>query len=315
MSSGLSLQILRSTRTTEQANKILAVMSEFLEVNTLFVALNDGITNVMLATRNRTLPLAQPASATPLAEAYCRVVIEDQRYVEIPNTADNPRTAALPPTHQHGPASFVGVPLALRDGRVIGTLCGWDIEPFQLTPPQRHLLESMADFLSYVFELEWQSYWDPLTGVGNRRLIEWFLDDPRTACDQKCVVFCDMDNLKPLNDTWGHAAGDQAIRLLARHLQRVFGPEGVVCRSGGDEFVILLPRTAGEDARDRARSVRDAVQRPGLLSLSDAALSVTLGIASTVDPTVEWRELIRRADAIMLNAKHEQKGTVVWTVA
>ncbi len=226
MNALLPLQILNNSRTADQANKVLAVMSDFLAVDTLFVALNDGLTNVMLATRNGVHLLAHPASATPLADAYCRVVVEDRSYVEIPNTADNPRTTASAPTRQYGPATFVGVPLALQDGRIVGTLCGWDTEPFQLTPPQRHLLESMGDFLSYVFELEWQSYWDPLTAVGNRRLMDWVLDAPNAASQQKSVVFCDMDNLKPLNETWGHAVGDRAIRVLADRLQRIFSPEG-----------------------------------------------------------------------------------------
>lgn len=315
MNALLPLQILNNSRTADQANKVLAVMSDFLAVDTLFVALNDGLTNVMLATRNGVHLLAHPASATPLADAYCRVVVEDRSYVEIPNTADNPRTTASAPTRQYGPATFVGVPLALQDGRIVGTLCGWDTEPFQLTPPQRHLLESMGDFLSYVFELEWQSYWDPLTAVGNRRLMDWVLDAPNAASQQKSVVFCDMDNLKPLNETWGHAVGDRAIRVLADRLQRIFSPEGIVCRSGGDEFVILLPEMSGEAARDRARTLQDAVQRPDLLGVEAATMSVTLGVASTSDPTISWRELIRRADIIMLQAKHEQKGSVVWTVA
>ncbi len=307
------LYVLATQPLEEQANKVLAVLSEFLGINTLFVAVNDGTTNVIVASRNRHAVLVEP-SRSPLAEAYCRVVIEDRQYVEIPDTVKNPRTSVLPPTHRLGSTVFVGVPLVLRDGRVIGTLCGMDADPVEVTPRQRMLLDTMAEFLSYVFELEWKSYTDSLTGSGNRRFMDTFMDDPQMASRRKSVVFCDMDNLKPLNDSWGHDVGDEALQRLADHLQEVFGPCGPVCRPGGDEFVVLLPDTPGEAASDMARRVRDAVQHVVLPETDNARISVTMGVASTADPAVPWRDLLRRADATMLEAKNTQKGSVVWNV-
>ncbi len=289
------------------------VLAEFLRINTLFVAVNDGTTNVIIASRNQSTILVEPGHA-PLAEAYCRVVVEDRQYVEIPDTTHNRRTTNLPPTHRLGPTTFFGVPLVLRDGRVVGTLCGMDTAGVRVTSQQRMLLDTMAEFLGFVFELEWQSYADALTGLGNRRYMDWFLNEDSVATETKSVVFCDMDNLKPINEMWGHAAGDQAIRLLADQLEQVFGKHGLVCRSGGDEFVVLLPGTPGRDAYVMAQQVHEALHRMVLSGAENTPVSITMGVASTADSAVGWRDVVRRADAVLLETKHADKGTVVWTV-
>lgn len=305
------IQVLMGHQLEAQANRILGVLSEFLNVNTLFVAVNDGTTNVIVASRNRSVVLAEPRDSAPLMDAYCRVVVEERQFVDIPNTAENDRTAAMPPTIQHGSLSFVGLPLVLRDGRVVGTLCGMDPDVMQLTSRQRILLDSMAEFLSYVFELEWQAYTDGLTGSGNRRLMDEWMDRVDTS-GHKHVVFCDIDNLKELNDRWGHDVGDQAIRALAATLHEVFGAQGVVCRSGGDEFVVLLAEAHDEDVRAMAQQVHDGVACMAQLGIEGAMVGVTMGVAHTEDPHVTWRDAVRHADQIMLSAKREAKGSILW---
>ncbi|KYF61552.1 hypothetical protein BE11_12795 [Sorangium cellulosum] len=125
------------------------------------------------------------------------------------------------------------------------------------------------------------------------------------------VVFLDMNGLKAINDTHGHAAGDDAIRAFFQAVISTLGQHGEAYRNGGDEVVVILPGTTDE----RAGTLLDAfVRQLGKegLRLSDGTTELTLtascGSASTVNPAEEAKALLKRADDVQYGAKEKSKA-------
>lgn len=298
MPPGIPIRVLVDTPVRERAAGLLQTMSQFLGFRTLFVALNDGRSNVIIAAINHGPVMVVPNHGNPLNEAYCRTVVEARNFVVIPNTATDPRTRALPITATLGPTTFVGVPVTAHDGRVIGTLCAMDTQPRALRDRDQALLEAMAELLGLVCEVETQAYRDPLTGVGNRRVWEWY--SAHDHVPEKTVAVADLDYLKALNDRYGHEAGDAALQAVAAALQAIaLEEDGAVSRVGGDEFVLLLPRpVSSADIGARLAHELDSVSLP-------YRVSATVGTASGERT---WADLLTLADGHLLAAKRRREA-------
>lgn len=154
---------------------------------------------------------------------------------------------------------------------------------------------------------------DALTGVGSRKLLE---DRLREECDRAkrythpfSIAIMDLDHFKMINDTLGHAAGDEAIRMLAECIKRDKRGPDVLVRYGGDEFVMLLPETAAEEAAVLLERIREQVQRIPLEQ--NMALSMSCGIAqsnpASDDPA---GDVMRRADLALYEAKNSGRNCV-----
>src|SRR5207302_3776116 len=108
--------------------------------------------------------------------------------------------------------------------------------------------------------LRMQAVRDPLTGLYNRRHLEESLERELRRAQRKsrqlAVLICDVDHFKQLNDAHGHATGDVALREVARTLQSAVRGDDVVCRYGGEEFVVVLPEAGLPDALRRAEDMR-----------------------------------------------------------
>lgn len=155
---------------------------------------------------------------------------------------------------------------------------------------------------------------DGLTGLPNRSCFEARLADAfakaRTTHKPLCLLLLDLDGFKGINDTFGHAAGDEVLRIMADRLRRVAGPHGFAARLGGDEFVILLTRP-----RDCARieevmltlllSLRHVVDRGG----ERRGVSATVGAAFLDDTIASPTDLTHHADLALYQAKRAQRGT------
>lgn len=125
--------------------------------------------------------------------------------------------------------------------------------PAIVAPPVLVFTVRLADRLDIASELLWRSaHTDPLTEVPNRRAYFEALERAGASCDQALdVAILDIDGFKSINDQHGHVAGDRALRHVARWLQDLVGPQGIVARVGGDEFAVLAPVDA-----DRPRPAR-----------------------------------------------------------
>jgi diguanylate cyclase (GGDEF)-like protein len=150
-------------------------------------------------------------------------------------------------------------------------------------------------------QIEALAYTDSLTGLASRRAVEAALEE---ACDAAAVpgspalVLCDIDDLKQVNDSGGHEAGDQVLCSAAEALVEAAEPhaDAVVGRFGGDEFCVLLPSGSADDARNVAL---EAVRRLG----SVGGERMSCGVAARTDEATRPAELLRAADAAQYQAK------------
>lgn len=150
--------------------------------------------------------------------------------------------------------------------------------------------------------------YDNLTGLPNRILFADRLDNAisrsiRTG-KSLCVLYIDLDNFKVINDTWGHDAGDQLLKVAAERLQQCVRESDTVSRHGGDEFLALLIDCAASDAGiPCAQKIVDALSAPCALSGREAVLSASVGIAVFPEDATEREALVRAADGAMYRAK------------
>jgi diguanylate cyclase (GGDEF)-like protein/PAS domain S-box-containing protein len=150
---------------------------------------------------------------------------------------------------------------------------------------------------------------DGLTGIYNRRAImeiiqtEW----SRHVRDRSplSIVFADLDHFKNINDTFGHQAGDDVLREVAKRIVHILRPYDAFGRYGGEEFLIVLPACDAQGALEVAERVREAVGAKKILTSDvEIASSVSIGVATTSnDAANSIDQLLKRADAALYRAK------------
>jgi len=157
---------------------------------------------------------------------------------------------------------------------------------------------------------------DALTGLNNRRYLETHLASMLEQATSRgrplSIMILDIDHFKSVNDTWGHDGGDDVLRGFAKRVKRVIRNSDLMCRLGGEEFVVVMPDTGPEIAAVVAERVRGSVQAEAF-RIEDGAnhvpITVSVGLASTVrdaDPDT----LFRRADKALYRSKNEGRNRV-----
>ncbi|WP_366292773.1 histidine kinase dimerization/phospho-acceptor domain-containing protein [Paenibacillus sp. AN1007] len=140
----------------EAAAHIVDVLSGILRVNTIFVATNDGVTNVILEAFNRKEELIVKGTELPFEESYCSLVLKDKGNVitTISDTCEHSMTSSMNVTNELGNRFFLGVPIMRRTGEAFGTICLMDNPGYVVSETDMKTLEAMAVFLGYVVDLE-----------------------------------------------------------------------------------------------------------------------------------------------------------------
>ena len=152
---------------------------------------------------------------------------------------------------------------------------------------------------------------DGLTRVANRRAFDEKLENEWRRCARAqqpmALILVDIDHFKLFNDSYGHQAGDDCLVRVAAAMRGAAGrPQDLVARYGGEEFAILLPQLDLQGAASVARKVLDEVARLGIAHGQSSAaehVTVSMGLASVVPTDGVSGELIRRADALLYQAK------------
>lgn len=152
-------------------------------------------------------------------------------------------------------------------------------------------------------ELRIKASYDMLTGCHNRATVMAFLSEHLAAGTRAAAIFVDLDNFKPINDDFGHEAGDELLVHIARRLQGIGDSRGMTGRLGGDEFLIVV---TGLDSESEAVAFADAVgalvREPVVLAETTIIPSASVGVALS-RPGEDARSLIKRADAAMYLVK------------
>ena len=155
---------------------------------------------------------------------------------------------------------------------------------------------------------------DELTGLANRRaLLEEATETLGSATPERPValLLLDLDGFKEVNDSLGHHAGDELLRLTGARLGRVLRGEDLLARLGGDEFAVLLADTDLPDAERKAVQLRELLREPFAVEGIRLHIGVSIGIASAPVPAATVSELLRYADVAMYVAKSSGAGVHV----
>jgi diguanylate cyclase (GGDEF)-like protein/PAS domain S-box-containing protein/putative nucleotidyltransferase with HDIG domain len=171
-----------------------------------------------------------------------------------------------------------------------------------------------ADLEERVLELHTQATQDPLTKVFNRaelnRRLPLFVEYCQASGKCGSVLMCDIDFFKRINDTFGHPAGDDALRIFATVLQKEARETDIIARYGGEEFVILCDACDLASAVDIAEAIRLRLQRTPISALKGRCLTASFGVAEIL-PTDEAESALDRADRALLRAKQTGRDRVI----
>ena len=181
-----------------------------------------------------------------------------------------------------------------------------------------NLLTGLFGFLvsqqAHVSIAHWQnmSLCDALTGVGNRRLLEQELLRPFSGpVSAGVLAVLDLDHFKQINDTFGHEVGDDVLRTFAATVQMVLRHTDRLYRTGGEEFVVWLPRTGQAEGAAVLERIRHHVSEH--LSVADRPVTVSIG-ATVHHPGQSWQECLAAADAALYRAKRSGRNQVQWAI-
>jgi diguanylate cyclase (GGDEF)-like protein len=176
---------------------------------------------------------------------------------------------------------------------------------------------TLLDFKRYLDTCEEEAFTDHLTGLANRRRFERQLDREvsRTLRYSRpfCLLLLDIDNFKEVNDTYGHDAGDEAIRRLSLTLQA--GTRGIdlAARIGGEEFAVILPETEFEGGVDVAERLRVAIKETEIPIVG--RITASFGVGEFPLCAATGRELVTLADGALYEAKRQGRDRVERVIA
>lgn len=182
-------------------------------------------------------------------------------------------------------------------------------------------IRDIDDQVAAETELERLARSDVMTGLANRaeglRLLDAVKDEQRNPGSHVVALFCDIDHFKDVNDTYGHAAGDDVLRALAQRLTSAVRRNDIVTRLGGDEFLIVLTGVHDvSEAIDKAEQIRIAAAEPIDVDAAGTQVRTSLSIGVAVaHPDEDIDHLILRADAAMYIAKKQGRNQVTWIKA
>jgi len=199
------------------------------------------------------------------------------------------------------------------DGENIGVLCIGDNKPRDFDDDKISALsEAQVALASSHEELEMKSRIDILTHLWNRGAImelteaEWM----RANGSDTAVLLIDIDHFKRINDTYGHPAGDQVLRVVAERLRAGMRPTDAIGRYGGEEFLAVLSNVGMDEMLQVSERIRSEVSNTAVL-FDDLEIPVTCSIGGAISaPTDDVGALIRHADQALYRAKSTGRNRV-----
>jgi diguanylate cyclase (GGDEF)-like protein/PAS domain S-box-containing protein len=279
----------------------------------IFLVAEDGNTLLLAAQQGIAEPILQQCAQVPFGECMCGLAARERSPV-FASGVDERHTRSFPGMGPHG---HYCLPI-LSGEKLLGVVNLYLEEGHQKSEAELHFLSAVTHALGGMIQrhqaeelLQHSAYYDALTGMPNRALLLERLDrclkrEVRHNEFRYAVLFLDLDRFKNINDSLGHASGDQILVNVAERLQQCVRPEDTVARLGGDEFAILLDDISDIlDASQVAERIHAAMLPPFEFSGHEVFISTSIGITlgSPVYKTPE--ELLRDADTAMYRAKSQ----------
>jgi diguanylate cyclase (GGDEF)-like protein len=153
---------------------------------------------------------------------------------------------------------------------------------------------------------------DPLTGLPNRTLFHERLNEQLAGPRSIAVLLIDLDRFKEVNDTLGHALGDELLVEVGRRLRPLLPGPDLIARLGGDEFAVLMEATDETDTLGRVDELLAQIRQPFDIAGLDFDIDASIGVAMADDPSLTAADLIRRADVAMYTAKEDRAGRALY---
>ena len=261
----------------------------------------------------------EPRSTFQWTDSFCSQMVLGNGPRIAPCAADVPAYAAAPIGKQMTIGAYIGVPLVTHDGSLFGTLCAIDPQPQpESVRASLPLVELIATMLSGVLSAEirateWtrraeqsqiDSEIDSLTGLFNRRGWDRLIAIEEARCRRyghpSCVIAMDLDDLKRVNDSIGHVAGDKLIARAGAILKAAIRSSDIAARLGGDEFSVLGVECDAADAEATLKRIRVLLEQGGV----NASLGISKGVAAT-----SLQETAAQADRLMYEEKNRRKSS------
>jgi diguanylate cyclase (GGDEF)-like protein len=175
--------------------------------------------------------------------------------------------------------------------------------------------EDITDRKEYEERLYYQAHYDSLTGLPNRYHLQTYLDMQLDVLNKDdtflSLMLLDIDNLKFINDTFGHEFGDQLLKEITQRLSRICGDRYMLARFVGDEFVIVPVLTAQEeDPRAHAEMIRSAMNGVFLIDGTEVLATASIGVVTYPEDGECVTTLLKNAEAAMYQAKKNGKNTI-----
>ncbi|MBI5748554.1 MAG: diguanylate cyclase [Nitrospinae bacterium] len=167
--------------------------------------------------------------------------------------------------------------------------------------------------IRYEEKIKYQAYHDTLTGLPNRLLfydrLSVALSNAKRGKGILAVIFLDIDGFKPVNDTFGHDAGDILLQSITKRLMNCIRQGDTVARIGGDEFTLILPQvTQKEEVDEIARRLIDTIKESYLINKHKLYITASIGISFYPDDGEDMQTLMKKADIAMYSAKEKGKN-------
>lgn len=257
------------------------------------------------------------AEEVPREDTFCRYVIDIEEPIVVQDATKDSRFSEHPAvTGESHIRFYAGVPLRTRAGHVIGTVCAIDRRPRSFGNRDLTILTGLAGVSMDRITLLQSAATDSLTEALTRRAFKQEADQLislalRHQHDIACIVL-DVDHFKSVNDTHGHAAGDEVLKNVAATCKGALRAGDLLGRLGGEEFAILLPHVDREGALAVAEKVR-ALIAAQTVRAGDHKLNVTasFGVSALSIIGKDIETLLAQADAAMYKAKHTGRNRCV----
>lgn len=180
---------------------------------------------------------------------------------------------------------------------------------FEATQLKRAMLSGLTLVQERIGKLNLASLTDPMTGLYNRRGLETTLDRWKEKNRLFSIIALDIDRFKKVNDTYGHDAGDRVIMNIASMMKKCSRSAHILCRSGGEEFLMLLPDTEIANAGEVAERLR--LQTAQCETSGVGYVTISLGIASWPESSPDMGQALKLADTALYAAKEQGRNRVV----